>query len=130
MQPIFDNLNINFEFKIKEDTQITAYENEYSQVILNLLTNAKDAIILRKTSNPQIKIILETKNNKSITTILDNAGGIEKEHLNSIFDSYFTTKEKGTGIGLYMSKMIIESHFKGKINVFNIKDGVAFSIEI
>ncbi|MFY4862013.1 sensor histidine kinase [Aliarcobacter butzleri] len=130
MQPIFDNLNINFEFKIKEDTQITAYENEYSQVILNLLTNAKDAIILRKTSNPQIKIILETKNNKSITTILDNAGGIEKEHLNSIFDPYFTTKEKGTGIGLYMSKMIIESHFKGKIDVFNTKDGVSFSIEI
>lgn len=61
MQPIFDNLNINFEFKIKEDTQITAYENEYSQVILNLLTNAKDAIILRKTSNPQIKIILESR---------------------------------------------------------------------
>ncbi|MDK2041989.1 sensor histidine kinase [Aliarcobacter butzleri] len=130
MQPIFDNLNINFEFKIKEDTQITAYENDYSQVILNLLTNAKDAIVLRKTSNPQIKIILEIKNNKSITTILDNAGGIEKEHLNSIFDPYFTTKEKGTGIGLYMSKMIIESHFKGKINVFNIKDGVSFSIEI
>ncbi|MFX4233564.1 sensor histidine kinase [Aliarcobacter butzleri] len=130
MQPIFHNLNINFEFKIKEDTQITAYENEYSQVILNLLTNAKDAIILRKISNPQIKIILEIKNNKSITTILDNAGGIEKEHLNSIFDPYFTTKEKGTGIGLYMSKMIIESHFKGKINVFNIKDGVSFSIEI
>ncbi|MFW0702955.1 sensor histidine kinase [Aliarcobacter butzleri] len=130
MQPIFDNLNINFEFKIKEDTQITAYENEYSQVILNLLTNAKDAIILRKISNPQIKIILETKNNKSITTIFDNAGGIEKEHLNSIFDPYFTTKEKGTGIGLYMSKIIIESHFKGKIDVFNTKDGVSFSIEI
>lgn len=130
MQPIFDNLNINFEFKIKEDTQITAYENEYSQVILNLLTNAKDAIVLRKISNPQIKIILEIKNDKSITTILDNAGGIEKEHLNSIFDPYFTTKEKGTGIGLYMSKMIIESHFKGKIHVFNTKDGVSFSIEI
>lgn len=130
MQPIFDNLNINFEFKIKEDTQITAYENEYSQVILNLLTNAKDAIVLRKISNPQIKIILETKNNKSITTIIDNAGGIGKEHLNSIFDPYFTTKEKGTGIGLYMSKMIIESHFKGKINLFNTKDGVSFSIEI
>lgn len=130
MQPIFDNLNINFEFKIKEDTQITAYENEYSQVILNLLTNAKDAVVLRKISNPQIKIILEIKNNKSITTILDNAGGIEKEHLNSIFDPYFTTKEKGTGIGLYMSKMIIESHFKGKINLINTKDGVSFSIEI
>ncbi|MCT7909727.1 sensor histidine kinase [Arcobacter lacus] len=130
MLPIFDSLNINFQFEMKEDKQINAYENEYSQVILNLLTNAKDAIISNNIKHPEIKITLKVKNNTSITTIFDNAGGIEKKYLDLIFDPYFTTKEKGTGIGLYMSKMIIESHFKGKINALNKEKGAIFSIEI
>ncbi|BAK72726.1 sensor histidine kinase [Arcobacter sp. L] len=130
MEPIFENNKIDFEFKVVKDKQINAYENEYSQVILNILTNAKDAIISRNIKNPKIKIEINIKNNLSITSIFDNAGGIEEKYLNFIFEPYFTTKQTGSGIGLYMSKMIIESHFKGNILVTNKQNGVAFSIEV
>lgn len=92
--------------------------------------NAKDAIISRNIKNPKIKIEINIKNNLSITSIFDNAGGIEEKYLNFIFEPYFTTKQTGSGIGLYMSKMIIESHFKGNILVTNKQNGVAFSIEV
>ncbi len=130
MEPIFESHEIKFDFNVIKDKQIYAYENEYSQVILNLLTNSKDAIISRNIKNPKIKIAIDTKNNISKTTISDNAGGIEDKFINMIFEPYFTTKQKGNGIGLYMSKMIIESHFRGKINVVNDKYGVSFSIII
>ena len=130
MEPIFESNKIEFEFNLIKDKQINAYENEYSQVILNILTNAKDVLISRQIQNPKIIISINEKNNSIITTILDNAGGIENGYINHIFDPYFTTKQKGSGIGLYMSKMIIESHFKGKIKVFNKDKGASFSIEV
>lgn len=130
MEPIFESYKINFEFNLIKDKQINAYENEYSQVVLNILTNAKDVLISRQIGNPQITIIIDEKNDLSITSIFDNAGGIENKYMNHIFDPYFTTKQKGSGIGLYMSKMIIESHFKGKIKVFNEKNGAIFIIEV
>ncbi len=129
MEPIFKTNKIKFEFNIIEDKQVNAYENEYSQVILNILTNAKDVLISRQIQNPKIIISIKQKNNLSITTILDNAGGIENKYINQIFDPYFTTKEKGSGIGLYMSEMIIKNHFKGKITVCNKNKGSIFSIE-
>lgn len=130
MEPIFESNKIEFEFNVIKDKQINAYENEYSQVILNILTNAKDVLISRQIQNPKIIISINEKNDSIITTILDNAGGIENKYINHIFDPYFTTKQKGSGIGLYMSKMIIESHFKGKIKVFNKEKGASFSIEV
>lgn len=130
MEPIFESNKIEFEFNVIKDKQINAYENEYSQVILNILTNAKDVLISRQIQNPKIIISINEKNDSIITTILDNAGGIENKYINYIFDPYFTTKQKGSGIGLYMSKMIIESHFKGKIKVFNKDKGASFSIEV
>ena len=130
MEPIFESNKIEFEFNLIKDKQINAYENEYSQVILNILTNAKDVLISRQIQNPQIIISINEKNDSIITTILDNAGGIENKYINHIFNPYFTTKQKGSGIGLYMSKMIIESHFKGKIKVFNKDKGASFSIEV
>ena len=130
MEPIFESNKIEFEFNVIKDKQINAYENEYSQVILNILTNAKDVLISRQIQNPKIIISINEKNDSIITTILDNAGGIENKYINHIFDPYFTTKQKGSGIGLYMSKMIIESHFKGKIKVLNKDKGASFSIEV
>jgi signal transduction histidine kinase len=130
MEPIFEENKIKFEFNLIKDKQINAYENEYSQVVLNLLTNAKDVLISRQTQNPQITITIDEKNNLSITTILDNAGGIENKYISHIFDPYFTTKQKGSGIGLYMSKMIIESHFKGNMKFSNTKKGASFKIII
>ncbi len=130
MEPIFENHKIKFDFTVIKDKQINSFENEYSQVILNLLTNAKDAIISKKIENPKIKIIIDVENNSSITKISDNAKGIDKKNIEKIFEPYFTTKQAGSGIGLYMSKMIVETHFKGKINVSNLKEGALFSIVI
>lgn len=130
MEPILESYKIKFEFNVIKDKQINAYENEYSQVILNILTNAKDVLISRQIQTPKIIISINEKNDSIITTILDNAGGIEDGYINHIFDPYFTTKQKGSGIGLYMSKMIIESHFKGKIKVSNKDKGASFSIEV
>ncbi|WP_207763623.1 sensor histidine kinase [Aliarcobacter cryaerophilus] len=104
------------------------HENQYSQVILNLLTNAKDVLVLRNIDNPSIKIVLDTKKDRSIVYISDNGGGIEEDKKDLIFEPYFTTKQKGSGIGLYMSKMIIEKHFKGKIEVENTKVGATFIV--
>ena len=130
MEPIFESNKIEFKFNVIKDKEINAYENEYSQVILNLLTNAKDVLISRNIEKPQITIIIDEKNNLSITSIFDNAGGIENEYQNKIFEPYFTTKQNGSGIGLYMSKIIIKSHFKGEIIGFNTKIGACFNIEV
>lgn len=130
MEPIFENNKIEFKFNVIKDKQINAYENEFSQVILNLLTNAKDILLSRNIENPQITITIDEKNDLSVTSIFDNAGGIENKYQNKIFEPYFTTKQKGSGIGLYMSKMIIQSHFKGKIKVLNTNKGACFSIEV
>lgn len=130
MNPIFKENKINLELNIIDDKEINAYENEYSQVVLNLLTNAKDALILRKIKDPLISITLRSGNLTTITTISDNAGGIETNNMEQIFEPYFTTKEKGSGIGLYMSKIIIENHFKGKLEILNNKFGASFLIII
>ena len=129
MEPIFKNNKIEFEFNLIKDKQVDGYENEYSQVILNILTNAKDVLLSRQIQNPKIVISINQKHNSTITTILDNGGGIENKYINQIFDPYFTTKEKGSGIGLYMSEMIIKNHFKGKIIACNKANGSLFTIE-
>ncbi|MDX4028652.1 sensor histidine kinase [Aliarcobacter skirrowii] len=130
MKPIFDKNSIFISFEIKNDKQLTSYENEYSQVVLNILTNSKDILICRNIKEAKIKITLEVVDNISKLSIIDNAGGIENKNINHIFEPYFTTKEKGSGIGLYMSKMIIENHFKGTIEAKNMPSGACFSILI
>lgn len=77
-----------------------------------------------------IKITTRCQTNACVTTIEDNGGGIEKQVIEKIFDPYFTTKapDKGTGIGLYMAKTIIEKHMDGAINVTNTENGALFTI--
>ncbi|WP_207771826.1 sensor histidine kinase [Aliarcobacter skirrowii] len=130
MKPILDKNSIFISFEIKNDKQLTSYENEYSQVVLNILTNSKDILICRNIKEAKIKITLEVVDNISKLSIIDNAGGIENKNINHIFEPYFTTKEKGSGIGLYISKMIIENHFKGTIEAKNMPSGACFSILI
>jgi len=114
----FKNYNISTEL-IGEDFSVNAIESEFLQVILNIITNAKDAIIENNIAYGLITIILE-KDTKTIT-ISDNAGGIPKEIKGRIFEPYFTTKEqgKGTGMGLYMSKIIIEQNMGGVLKIEN-----------
>ena len=119
--------SIIIENEIINDFKVLSYSSELSQVILNLLQNAKDALIINKIQNPKIIIVVET--NKIF--VQDNAGGIPIDILDKIFDPYFTTKEKqdGTGVGLYMSKMILEKNFNAKISVSNKNDGARFLLE-
>ena len=128
--PSLEHSKILLDFTVKNDKEIKAYENEYSQIVLNFLTNAKDALLERNVTNPQIKVTLDVRNNRSILLVLDNAQGIKEELMHKIFDPYFTTKNKSSGIGLYMSKVIVESHLNGIIRVFNEKQGVCFEVEI
>jgi signal transduction histidine kinase len=106
------------------------HANEFSQVILNLLANAKDALMINKVPHGRIEIELRSADNIGIVMIRDNAGGIPEETLEKIFDPYFTTKIGGTGIGLYMSKTIIEKHMGGSIVCRNTPDGAEFTVSI
>ena len=131
LQASLENQNINLQIYSK--TQITAYgyANEFSQVVLNIISNAKDVLIEREIANPRIEIHLHKDKENIYCEIKDNGGGIQQEIIDKVFEPYFTTKEgHGTGIGLYISKEIIHKHMKGNLKVENIKDGVNLIISI
>jgi signal transduction histidine kinase len=111
---------------------VAGYPNEFAQVLLNILSNARDAFVERKIAHPEIAIRVFNKKNKTVVTITDNAGGISEDIMDKIFEPYFTTKElgKGTGVGLYMSKTIIEKHMDGKLSARNVPDGAEFRLEV
>lgn len=100
--------------------------SEFQQVLLNIISNAKDALIENNIPHGKISIKLQ---NKKIT-IKDNAGGIKDEVIDRIFEPYFTTKPQGqgTGLGLYMSKIIIEKKMDGVLSVKNNNEGAEFTI--
>lgn len=106
-----------------EDINLLSFglPNELSQVFLNLLTNSKDALIENAVEQKFVKIKAYSDNTMHIIEVSDNAGGIDAEVMDKIFDPYFTTKHQsqGTGIGLYISKDIIEKHLRGLITVQN-----------
>jgi signal transduction histidine kinase len=110
---------VEVELNVIEDTNILNYKNEYKQVILNLLTNAKEVLLERVISSPKIIITID----KTHVTVADNAGGIKAKDIQKIFEPYYSTKVQGSGIGLYMSKMIVEKNMGGKLSVKNNKDG-------
>ena len=112
---------------IKEGESFTVlgFPSEFQQVILNLISNAKDALMENDIKNPFIKIKFFSDDSKGCIQILDNAGGIDVKTVDKVFEPYFTTKEKygGTGLGLYMSKMIIEKNMNGELSISNSEDG-------
>jgi len=115
-----------------KNIELESFKNEFSQALLNIITNAKDILILKSIKNAKIFIDVKEENNNVIISIEDNAGGIENKILEKVFDPYFTTKHKsqGTGIGLYMTKMIIESNMNGDIKVKNSTNGARFIITL
>ena len=130
----FEKNNIEIENKKnKKIENIFLYKNELLQVLINILSNAKDAFE-EKNLEKNKKITIEYKDLKRVQEIIisDNAGGIPEGIIDKIFNPYFSTKsnKNGTGLGLYMCKTIIEKHFEGKINVLNKKNGVCFRIMI
>ena len=124
------NKNITIIKKIDSRDKFYTYTNELKQVILNLIKNAEDALIDNHIKEPYIKIEILTKGDDFLLKIRDNAGGIPHSIRDKIFDPYFSTKKEknGTGLGLYMSKTIIEEHCKGELLVSNDTDGAVFTI--
>jgi len=123
-------IDVAYTFNVNEKVEL--FQNEIMQVILNIIKNSEDNFIEKGIENPKIRI--ETNNMPAHyeITISDNGGGISPHIIDSVFDPYFSTKDEknGSGLGLYMSKMMIEEHSGGLLQVENIKDGVAFSILI
>lgn len=121
---------IKIELDIDSDIKRTGYPDEYNQALLNILNNSKEVFLDRKTPNPNLSIRLFKNNEKSVVLIRDNAGGIPENIIDKIFDPYFSTKDNGTGIGLYMSKIIIEKNMKGSLSARNVSGGAEFRIEL
>lgn len=122
------NIKLDLEFKTFEDIKVFGVKHELSQVILSIVLNSID--ILKNIENPEIFIKVSSSSAEVIIDIVDNGGGVKIKNLKKIFDPYFSTKKDGTGIGLYLSKIIIEDSFLGKLEVENEKDGAKFSIFI
>ena len=121
-----EQASIMISIDTKKDFYFYANQNEFEQVILNIITNAKDMLIEREIKNPRIMISID----KPTITITDNAGGIEKKNLSHIFEPYFTTKSHSDGIGLYIAKIIIEKEMRGILSVNNDKEGACFTISL
>ena len=109
-----------------------SYERELLQVFLNILNNAKDVLVEKKIQNPSVVVTMARDDTYVRINIHDNAGGIPDAIIEKVFDPYFTTKHEsvGTGIGLYMSKKIIDEHFNGSLSVTNEGDGAKFCITL
>jgi len=121
-------LNTHFE----NDLEFRCLENELSQVLLNIIANAMDAIVSNEIENGEVIVTVEGDNSNIMILIDDNAGGIPENIIERIFEPYFTTKEKsnGTGIGLYMSRTIIQENMNGKLEVQNSLSGASFKITL
>ena len=124
--------NIQVEIDGDETVTVNGYQNEYAQVLLNIISNSRDAGIERNIIKPVIFIRITMENGRSVLYISDNCGGIQDDVMSRIFDPYFTTRglNGGTGIGLYMSKMIIEQNMGGHLTVGNVDGGAEFRIEV
>ncbi len=130
MDTSLKNKNIHLIQNLTCHEPLYTYPSEIRQVILNLITNAQEALSETRVENPYIKIETYLKKEQFILEVSDNAGGIPEENINHIFNPYFSTKKDkgGTGLGLYMSKIIIEEHCGGLLSVTNINSGSLFSI--
>ncbi len=132
LRPALEETKIEVRFRPAAPLAAHGYFNEYTQALVSILNNAIDALLERGTKPARIDIALEETPGTIRVEIGDNAGGIETQNLRRIFEPYFTTKHKsrGTGLGLYLSKMIIEKSMHGKLGVRNTDAGAVFCIEL
>jgi polar amino acid transport system substrate-binding protein len=131
ISPVFKANDISINLHLESNVSINGYPNELSQALLNIINNAKDALIENDIENKSIDITLSQDEQHIYLSILDNANGIPDEIMGKIFDPYFSTKteKNGTGLGLYMSKIIIENHMNAKLSVAKKEHGTIFTIE-
>jgi len=128
----FKHENVAVEVAERDDPVVYGYRNEFAQSLLNILNNARDALTERKVDQPRVRIAVSGESGRAVVTISDNAGGIPEAILARVFDPYFTTKpsEKGTGLGLYMTRNIIEKKMGGSLTVRNTEEGAEFRIAV
>ncbi len=126
----YKNIELKSDFQCQKYVYVLA--NELRQVILNLIKNAEDVLIEKEIKDPYIRVQTYDDNEFSYLRVSDNGGGISEDIIDDIFDPYFSTKIKkdGTGLGLYMSKVIIEEHCRGYLLVENTNEGASFIIKI
>lgn len=122
----------NIDVVLSGDKTLTAagLPNELNQVVLSLLKNSKDEFVKKPHDHMKIDINITQIDDKAIITVTDNAGGIPEDIIDTIFDIYITTKKDGSGLGLNISKNMIEDHMNGKLSVCNTSDGAKFTIEL
>lgn len=123
---IVNNIKVNLE--LNEKLEIAGVKMELAQVVINIVNNSIDAFIERGIFEKDINIKLFANDSKVALFIEDNAGGIENKNLEKILDPYYTTKVDGTGIGLYMVKLIVKNNFNGELKVMNSEKGLKFII--
>ncbi|OHD91637.1 MAG: hypothetical protein A2552_01155 [Sulfuricurvum sp. RIFOXYD2_FULL_44_160] len=130
--PLLIRKKITIEREIDPEIEVLVYPNELKQVLINLVNNAREAIEHHRGEERLIRIRCTTDERYCTIAIEDTGGGIDVSIIDKIFDPYFTTKfeSQGTGIGLYMAKMIIEKHFLGKLSVYNTLKGACFEIRL
>ena len=123
--------NIRIAVHTEGEPVANGYPNEFSQALFNILMNARDALVERNVVDALISIHTFAEGDRSVVTVSDNAGGIAEEIIDKLFDPYFTTKgsDHGTGIGLFMSKTIIEKNMGGQLTVHNTGSGAEFRIK-
>ncbi len=132
MEASFKHSKIELILDVDKNVKVKNVKNEFYQVVLNILNNAKDALLINNVVDKMVYIKVKYDDKCAYMEIHDNAGGIPKNIINKIFDPYFTTKfsKQGTGIGLYMSKMIVENNMAGELSVENIENGACFYIKL
>ena len=130
---VLEDENINIKFDILKDLEIFGLKNELTQVLLNLINNSKDAFVQKNITNKEItiKTYTNTKDDFVYLEYIDNAQGLSKELFDKIYEPYFTTKHQsiGTGLGLFICKIVIENSFKGEIMHENISNGLKFTLK-
>ena len=127
------NNNIEVKKSYESQTSINIFSRELLQVFINILKNAKEALMENSIENPEILVATKEDEDNVYISICDNGKGIDPEILSKIYDPYFSTKDEkiGTGLGLYMTKTIVEKHLNGTIKALNREDGgVCFKISL
>ncbi len=132
LSPSLKRYAINIEIDCDGGAHAYGHENEFSQVIINIVNNAKDAMVERHIPSPKITIRVRHTLSMAEIYLCDNGGGVDESIIGKIFDPYFTTKfqSQGTGIGLYMVKMIMEKSMEGQVSVENRDDGACFVLKL
>jgi signal transduction histidine kinase len=129
IKSLIDTSSVDIVKNIESDFVLSGVKMEITQVVINLITNAIQAFEKKQINEKSITISAYEKDYKNYLIIEDTAGGINESNLEKIFDPYFTTKSDGTGVGLYMVKLIVMNSFSGKLSLENSKLGLKFIME-